>query len=206
MSIPNVLIKHKQYYGDMPAKNSDRVAGMEQYLKYLGKRVQQLREDFHWSQPDLVREMGRFGVNMSQGAIGHIETGRNKPSPAALIALAFALRVSTDYLLGISDDPTQPETRIVSDAQRDLERLFSQLSPAKQHELLVIARALVEDEESPPVITLDGIIMAALEFAEAYDSEAAERLYNLLDSATPGLAPYLTFRRKQLPEEQGDDA
>lgn len=41
---------------------------------------------------------GVLGVRPS--AVSHFETGRNKPSPETLCALADALGTTTDYLLG----------------------------------------------------------------------------------------------------------
>jgi transcriptional regulator with XRE-family HTH domain len=42
---------------------------------------------------------------MEPSAISHFETGRRKPSFDNLKRLADALRVSTDYLLGRTNDP-----------------------------------------------------------------------------------------------------
>lgn len=201
MSILSVLKNDAQYPKTLSAKSCDNVFDMDRYLRYLGKRIVQLREDFGWSQPDLAQEMAKFGVNMTQGGVGHIETGSRKPSLPALIALSMALQVSTDYLLGVSDDPTQPEARTVSDAQIELERLFGRLSLQRQHELIVIAGALAEDDELPPMNDVERAVMAAIQFVEEVDGEKYRQLMDLLDSTSPALGRHMTFRRKHIADE-----
>lgn len=197
MSIQLVL-KNKNYYQKECAPDSSaKLAIMDRYLGNLGKRVQQLREDFGWNQTDLAKKMTRAGAKMSQPGVGHIETGIRLPSPAALIALAQVLEVSTDYILGVSDDPTTPVNVVVPKSQRALDRLFGQLSPERQDDLVAITRTLVEQEKSPPVDDYDKIIMAAIEFVEAYDEEVAMRLLDLLDSTSPVLSRHIALRRRQ---------
>lgn len=45
----------------------------------------------------------RFGLK--QAIYSHYETGRKKPSLEVLVMMARVLGVSTDYLLGLSDEP-----------------------------------------------------------------------------------------------------
>jgi transcriptional regulator with XRE-family HTH domain len=51
------------------------------------------------------RELGER-VSVSNLSISLYETGRNKPTLATLIKLAEALGLSTDYLLGLTADPS----------------------------------------------------------------------------------------------------
>lgn len=67
----------------------------------LGERVRALRKARGWRQAELGEKIG-----LSHKAISTLESGRRGISVEKLIELAYALRVSTDYLLGITDDPT----------------------------------------------------------------------------------------------------
>ena len=67
----------------------------------LGERVRALRKARGWRQAELGEKIG-----LSHKAISTLESGSRGISVEKLIELAYALRVSTDYLLGITDDPT----------------------------------------------------------------------------------------------------
>ena len=61
----------------------------------FASRLRKMRENRELSQSDLARE-----ANMQPSAIAHFEAGRRKPSFDNVRALAKALKVSADYLLG----------------------------------------------------------------------------------------------------------
>ena len=76
----------------------------------LGGRIRKARERYGMSQAELSRRVG-----ISKNSMNMIELNKT-PDPAASIvkAVADALRVSTDYLLGRGDEdseqyPTTPE-------------------------------------------------------------------------------------------------
>lgn len=64
-------------------------------------RLQLLRKQAGLQQKELAAEIG-----MSANAISMMETGNRETSFEKLVALAEFFHVSTDYLLGVSDDPT----------------------------------------------------------------------------------------------------
>jgi transcriptional regulator with XRE-family HTH domain len=70
----------------------------------LGDRIRKAREHYGMSQAELARRIG-----ISKQAMYQMESNRT-PDPGALKikAIASNLRVSTDYLLGLSDDERQP--------------------------------------------------------------------------------------------------
>ena len=82
-------------------------------------RLKQLREDAGISQAQLAIKLG-----VRQSTVGMWENGKNKPQNAKLESLASMFGVSTDYLLGRSDEPTEtpqeviaprtPEARLIS--------------------------------------------------------------------------------------------
>ena len=66
----------------------------------LGSRVYTLRKERGWKQAELGEKVG-----LSHKAISTLESGTRGTSVEKLVALAYAFHVSTDYLLGITDDP-----------------------------------------------------------------------------------------------------
>ena len=76
-----------------------------------------MRDRRGWSQAELAQKS-----SLQPTAISHFETGARSPSFDNLRRLADALNVSTDYLLGRSDDPVMagPETDSLF---RDLDKL-----------------------------------------------------------------------------------
>ena len=63
--------------------------------KDFGERLTAAREKREMNQAELAKRAG-----LQPAAIGHFERGRRKPSFANVRALAKALNVSSDYLLG----------------------------------------------------------------------------------------------------------
>lgn len=67
----------------------------------LGKRLTQLREARQLSQSEVAR-----AIHLTQQAIDNYEKGTREPKGEILVRLARFYGVSTDYLLGLADDPT----------------------------------------------------------------------------------------------------
>jgi len=67
-------------------------------LKKFPERLRMARNDRGWEQKDLT-----FYTGLQPSAISHFECGRRLPSALNIIRLAIALRVTTDYLMGISE-------------------------------------------------------------------------------------------------------
>jgi len=65
----------------------------------FAERLRTARESRKMSQSDLAKETG-----LMPSAVSHFETGRRSPSFANLKTLSDALNVTTDYLIGRSDD------------------------------------------------------------------------------------------------------
>ncbi len=70
---------------------------------FLGERLRQARERRGLSQAELARRIGA-GVNQ----VPRYENGQAEPSPMLLKRLARSLEITSDYLLGLADHPTQP--------------------------------------------------------------------------------------------------
>ena len=63
-------------------------------------RLKELRERAGFSQAVLARKLG-----VRQSTVGMWENGKNKPQNSKLEMMASIFNVSTDYLLGRSDEP-----------------------------------------------------------------------------------------------------
>jgi transcriptional regulator with XRE-family HTH domain len=66
----------------------------------FAERLRAARELRKMSQSDVAEKAG-----LMPSAVSHFETGRRSPSFANLKALSDALKVTTDYLIGRSDQP-----------------------------------------------------------------------------------------------------
>ena len=73
----------------------------------LGRRIRAARERAGLTQSELGAALDKTG-----GQIGKVETGRSGLLWAALAEAARALRVSSDWLIGLTDDPTPAEDRV----------------------------------------------------------------------------------------------
>ena len=67
----------------------------------FGSRVLEQRTKLGLKQAELGAKVG-----LSHKAISTIESGKRGTSLDKLVELSYTFRVSTDYLLGITDDPT----------------------------------------------------------------------------------------------------
>ena len=67
----------------------------------IGVRIRKARENYGMSQAELARR-----IKVSKNSMNLIEAGKTPdPSARKIKAIADVLRVSTDYLLGRTDDP-----------------------------------------------------------------------------------------------------
>lgn len=69
-----------------------------------GDRLRELREQMALTQDDLAE---KIGVGVQQ--INRYENQKTEPDGEMLARLSIALDVGTDYLLGLTDDPTPPK-------------------------------------------------------------------------------------------------
>jgi len=77
-------------------------------LYKFGDRLRQLREEH-----DLTQEQLGKVLNVKKAAVSKYETGYTVPDSETLKKLASFFGVSTDYLLGLTDDPTPPQQTFI---------------------------------------------------------------------------------------------
>lgn len=73
-------------------------------MSVLGQRIKYIREKLNYSQKRLADALKISNVQLSR-----YESGDRKPEPEMIANIAEFLGVSTDYLLGITDDPSPKE-------------------------------------------------------------------------------------------------
>ena len=92
-------------------------------MSILGERLKQLRSKKELTQAEMAKEIG-----ISQSTYALYETDKRQPDYDKLFSIAQYFAVSTDYLLGVSDDPrpTNPSTGKSASARetRQLEQLL----------------------------------------------------------------------------------
>ncbi len=115
-------------------------------MNILGERLKELRNQLGMTQADMVDTLEhKHGITIRQSHISNLEVGVKQPSLPLLIALAESLETSTDYLLGVTDNPLSAR-----DMERELRaggisgklgQLLASMTDAKRQELLSIAEA-----------------------------------------------------------------
>ena len=81
----------------------------------LWNKIKDLRKDKHITQKELAKLM-----NVSQQTVGAWETGRAIPGSDTLGELADLFNVSTDYLLGRSDNGKKPYYELTDKEKKDI--------------------------------------------------------------------------------------
>ena len=109
--------------------------------KIIGIRVKQLREKTGLSQAKLAKALG----GVSQPVIARYETGDCFPSYSVLIKIADYFNVSTDYLLGRTDNSVLYVQVESGDKMNDfIEMCFDPKTPANAR-LKEILRKMMEE-------------------------------------------------------------
>ena len=82
----------------------------------IGQRLRETRLQRGLSQQEAA---SRAGISMN--SLYHYEKGNKVPSAVVLARLAEVLNVSTDYLLGLTDDPSPKSGELPDYIQKKLE-------------------------------------------------------------------------------------
>lgn len=93
----------------------------------LSIRLRQLRQDKHLRQDQVA-----YLVGVSKGAVSAYENDIRQPSYDVLIRLANLYRVSTDYLLGRTDDRTIDISGLTADEAAIISSLVASMTEKNQ--------------------------------------------------------------------------
>lgn len=106
-------------------------------MNILGKRIKTLRENNKISQKDFAKL-----INVSNVVLSRYETGERKPDYDTLLTIAKYFGVTTDYLLGNSNDPnlTEKESFEAFINDPELRRWHRELPKSKEEDLARLKR------------------------------------------------------------------
>lgn len=144
----------------------------------LKKRAARAREDLQYSQAEVLAELERNGLERTQGSLSQIENGTRLPSVEMLYVIARYLNTSSDFLLGLTDNPLSvadiEEERDAANGQSTIDKVVKGLHPDKQKQVLNYAEYLLMQEsiesveknrqsnrELPPLTESERIAMEA---------------------------------------------
>lgn len=106
------------------------------------ERLKHLREEHNVSQTAIARML-----RMSRQAYNNYERGIREPNHAIVKELAKYYRVSTDYILGVSDDPNYESLEeITENIGKHIAAIYKFLSKSNKEKLLTYAEILFEHE------------------------------------------------------------
>ncbi|QWI52537.1 helix-turn-helix domain-containing protein [Bacillus mycoides] len=93
-------------------------------LPILSIRIKELRKERKWSQKELGEK-----VEVSESFVSKVESGKKQPSREVTTKIAEVLNVTTDYLLGRSEDPelNEEEDKIVSEEGKNMLAIIESL-------------------------------------------------------------------------------
>lgn len=106
----------------------------------LGTRISTLRKQLNLFQHDLADKLG-----VSKSLIAMWEVGKRDPGSEMLVTIANFFKVSTDYLLGITNDPVRPVNSIEEIPELILiQNAIINMSPAERKKMLNLMKVAFE--------------------------------------------------------------
>ena len=104
----------------------------------LAKRLRELREENEYTQKDIADKIG-----LTKSAYGYYERGKIVPDAQTLVQLSKIFDVTTDYLLGLSDDKKPIED--ITERQKKAIRLTDQLTDEQFESILEMVLSFKKD-------------------------------------------------------------
>lgn len=141
---------------------------------FIADRINHMLALRDMSPAQLARDSG-----LTPGAISKVLSGKSPNVRSDSVArIAAALEVSVDYLQGATDDPSPASGAQLPEYALEILESMRQLDSAQNYELLVIARALMQERES---IRRMGLLTLIQEAADHYGvGEELDQLQDLL--------------------------
>ena len=102
-----------------------------------GGKIRDLRESRNLTQ-DQLAEL----ASLNRVTIAKYESGRVEPGAKALSRIADALEVSTDVLLGRSDEPEGPDEATATPEIKIVSGMMEKMTQEQQDQVVAVLRAL----------------------------------------------------------------
>ncbi len=106
-------------------------------MKSVGSRIRRLREEKDWSQLELAKK-----VHINNSVMSRIESGKRPVEDELLISFANLFNVTTDYLLGRSNNPN---SEVVTGAHAP--QGYESLPPDIYDKVREIAEYFIKEDE-----------------------------------------------------------
>ena len=95
------------------------------------------------TQSDLAKQLG-----VTKGTVGMWETNKRTPTLDKLLLLCEYFDVTSDYLLGLSDQPKpSPEKENTDDTTNDMLKIFKELDKTNRYIVLGHANELLKEQQ-----------------------------------------------------------
>lgn len=104
----------------------------------LPKRLRELRKENKYTQEEMVKKLG-----VTTSAYGFYEQGRIVPDTLKILELANMFNVTTDYLLGLSEDKKPIED--ITERQKKAIRMTDQLTDEQFKSILEMVLSFKKD-------------------------------------------------------------
>ena len=88
-------------------------------METIGYRISKARRHMNSNQKELATK-----ANITEGSLSRYENDIREPKAAALTQLAEALNVSTDYLLGLTDDMEVQSNSLADKSNEEFEEIY----------------------------------------------------------------------------------
>jgi transcriptional regulator with XRE-family HTH domain len=125
----------------------DGYSKVGEIMSQVGDRIRELREERDWSQREFAK---RVGINYS--VVNRIELGKRSVEDHELAKIADVFGVTTDYLLGRTDNPNPPEDDNIPEELKapSLGLFFKELAeaPEERREQLLKIWEILKSEEN----------------------------------------------------------
>lgn len=111
----------------------------------FGARARRYRNDLGLNQEELVKALAKYGAEISQPYWSMCETSDRIPNGAVVAAVAKVLRVSADYLLGLTDDQTPAIDRTpvsITEETDQIALMVDELSAEQRRQIVHIVSTL----------------------------------------------------------------
>ncbi len=91
-------------------------------MQYFGEKLRALRLEKHMTQEQLAQKL-----ELVKGTVSAYEQGKKYPSIEVLVKLCTIFGISSDYLLGLSDDMQLMKAELTDDQMSMVRKLIREL-------------------------------------------------------------------------------
>ncbi|MDB8789639.1 helix-turn-helix domain-containing protein [Romboutsia sp. 1001216sp1] len=118
-------------------------------METIAQRISRARRYLNLNQKELAKR-----ANITEASLSRYENGLREPKSAVLSRLADALEVSTDYLLGLTDERTYDECDITKRSEKDIKNILENAEEMLKQDGLMFCGKPASKE------AIDGVLQA----------------------------------------------